>query len=73
MKFFGATDWIFTAVSAAIVYPAYLFTMLILVDILEWAERSSSTVPFTSVVLYLTIWFCLAVPFSVFGSYIGFK
>jgi len=42
MKFFGAADWKFAASASAFVLPCYLFVSFVIVEIIEWLERSSS-------------------------------
>jgi hypothetical protein len=40
MKFFGATDWTFSASAAAIWLPLKVTSVFILVDIIEYFEKS---------------------------------
>lgn len=72
MKFFGATEWMLTAIAVSFWYPTFLFSMFLLVDMIEWTEKSAQTVPFTSVVAYMILWMCAAIPLAFHGAYTGF-
>ena len=72
MRFFGAPDWRSAAAAGSFVLPCYLFIVFCIVDIIEWAEKSSSYMPFTSVILLALIWIIITVPIACAGSHIGF-
>jgi transmembrane 9 superfamily member 2/4 len=72
MKFFGSSDWCFAAMASGMTFPCYLMGTFLLVDIISWTEKSSQTVPFTSVLLYMFVWCAIAMPASFYGSYRGF-
>lgn len=71
-KFFGASEWVLSAIAISFFYPGMLFSIFSLVDFIEWSEKSSQTVPFTSVMLYMMLWLVIAVPLAFHGSYRGF-
>lgn len=72
MKYFGASEWRFTALSSAIVLPFYMFGIFITAEIIEWLERSSSAIPVTRGGLLMLVWICVTIPAAFFGSYAGF-
>lgn len=72
MRFYGSNDWRFSASASAACLPMYLFSMFAFVDIIEWIERSSSYLPFTSAIGLAAIWVAVAVPLSYAGAYCAF-
>jgi len=73
MKFFGASDWFFAAISSAVCFPIYIFTILIAVDCIEYAMKSSSSTPPLTVLVLCILWMCIAVPINFQGAYVAFK
>lgn len=41
MKYFGATEWRFAASVAALCLPMYIIITFLLVDLIEWFEKSN--------------------------------
>jgi hypothetical protein len=41
MKFFGATEWRFAASVSAFILPIYIVATLLLVDVIEYFEKSN--------------------------------
>ena len=73
MKYFGSKDWQFSAFSAAIVLPMYMFMCFGTIEIIEWMERSSSAIPFTRSLYLFSVWVGVTIPLAFVGSYLGFK
>ena len=73
MKFFGATDWCFAGFASAIAFPAYMFSMLVAVDLIEYLKKSSAATPPLTVAALGIIWMLIAIPLNFNGSYNGFK
>lgn len=73
MKYFGATDWLFSAFASAICLPAYLFSILVIVDIIEYVEHASNRQPPWSLICMGAVWLCIAVPVSFAGAHYGFR
>lgn len=73
MKFFGATDWTFSASAAAIWLPLKVTSVFFLVDMIEYFEKSEQLVPFTSIVLFSALYVLLNVPASYFGAYFAYN
>jgi transmembrane 9 superfamily protein 2/4 len=57
----------------AVIWARIVFGIFFLLDIILWAEGSSSAVPFTTLVALLFMWFGISVPLTFVGSYLGFK
>lgn len=73
MRFFGATEWRFAASVAAFCLPCYIAITLILVDFIEYFEKSDQLFPFTSIAFVSFFWVLCNVPASYLGAYRGFE
>jgi transmembrane 9 superfamily protein 2/4 len=71
MRILKATDWRTTALISSITLPLYILITFVLVDFVEYEERSQNFVPLTSLALFALIWFILSVPLALYGSYRG--
>lgn len=72
MKYFGAEEWRFAASASCTVLPFFITANFAMVDIIEWFEKSNQIAPFTSILLYMFLWFIFNLPGTYFGSYLGF-
>jgi transmembrane 9 superfamily protein 2/4 len=72
MRFFGSNDWNFSAHASAVLFPVYMFIIFAFVEIIEWFERSSSYIPFTTALLLALVWVFVTIPLAYLGAYIGF-
>lgn len=72
MRFFGATEWRFAASVAAFCLPCYIALTFILVDFIEYFEKSDQLFPFTSICFFSLFWILCNVPAAYFGAYSGF-
>jgi transmembrane 9 superfamily protein 2/4 len=72
-KLFGGEKWKSNMLFTALLVPGIVFGIFFLLDIILWAEGSSSAVPFTTLVALLFMWFGISVPLTFVGSYLGFK
>lgn len=73
MKYFGATDWLFAAISAAVVFPALTYAILLAVDCVEYAMRSTARTPPLTIFILGILWICISVPLCFNGAYTAFK
>ena len=73
MRFYGATEWRFSALTSAVLMPLYLLANFCFVDTIEWLEGSTAYLPFSSVIGWTLLWVLITVPLSFFGAYMGFK
>jgi len=72
MRYFGAQEWRIAATTATFALPIYLFVVFSVVDIIEWAEKSSSYQPFTSVIGLTLLWLIITAPIAYTGAFFGF-
>jgi hypothetical protein len=72
MKFFGAEEWRFAASAGSLGLPLFIGVTFILVDLIDWFEKSDQALPISSIFLYTFLWGCLNVPAVYFASYLGF-
>jgi len=73
LKFFGSTDWCFSAFIASTMFPCFLIFTCGFIDVLEWIDDSSATIPFSRAFFYFIGWLVLDVPLCFHGSWAGFK
>ena len=72
MKQFGATDWCFAAFST-IVFPIYLFGMLLLVDVIEFLKKSSAKTPPVTIFIFGLLYMCISMPLCFYGAHVAFR
>ena len=72
MKFFGAENWNFAAITGSLALPFWIGVPFVFVDFIDWIEKAEQLAPMTSVFGYLFLWACLNVPSVYFASYWGF-
>jgi len=57
----------------AILYPGIIAGCLFMLNLVVWAEGSSSAIPFGSMVAVLALYFCISVPLTFLGAFFGYK
>jgi hypothetical protein len=72
IRFFGSNEWKFSANASAVLFPLYMFGVFMFVEIIEWFERSSSYVPFTTTLLLTLVWVVVTIPMAYAGAYAAF-
>ena len=73
-KTFGGESWKLNILMTPILIPGIVFTTFFLLNFfLIFKGGSSGKVPFTTMLVILSIWFVISVPLSFAGSWIGFK
>ncbi len=72
MRYFGATEWRFAASVAAFCLPCYIAVTFILVDFIEYFEKSDQLFPFTSICFVSLFWVLCNVPAAYLGAFRGF-
>ncbi|SPN99912.1 related to endosomal protein EMP70 [Cephalotrichum gorgonifer] len=53
--------------------PGVVFFSFFLLDLFLWAKQSSGAVPFTTMLVIISIWFIISIPLSFIGSWLGFR
>lgn len=72
MKFFGAAEWRFAAFNSATTLPFTVLTTVLLVDVIDWFEKSDQLLPISSAMIYFFMWFIFNIPAVYYASYAGF-
>ena len=60
-------------VLTAILVPAVVFGILVLLNFVLISKQSSSAVPFGTLVALMAMWCLISIPLSVFGAYFGYR
>mmetsp|Transcript_19651 Transcript_19651/g.38394 ORF Transcript_19651/g.38394 Transcript_19651/m.38394 type:complete len:657 (+) Transcript_19651:247-2217(+) len=72
-KEFAGLEWQRCTLLTATLYPGIISAVLFLLNLVVWAEGSTTAVPFGSIVAVLLLYFCISVPLTFFGAYLGYK
>lgn len=72
-KMFLGTNWALNAALVSCCYPMVVFSAFFLINLANWAEGSSSAMPFPTMIVLLFIYCALSIPNVWFGAFIGFK
>ncbi|KAI9811056.1 MAG: hypothetical protein M1827_005638 [Pycnora praestabilis] len=72
-KSFGGEAWKQSIVLTPLLIPGIVFATFFLLNLFLWAKESSGAVPFTTMLVIVSIWFVISVPLSFAGSWLGFK
>lgn len=57
----------------ALLFPGITFSIFFLLNLTMWSVGSSGSVPFTTLLLILFMWFGISVPLVFVGSYFGYR
>lgn len=72
-KTFGGENWKVNIGLTPILVPGIAFATFFLLNFFLWIKGSSGAVPFTTMLVILSIWFIISLPLSFAGSWMGFK
>jgi len=72
-KMFGGIQWKSNVMMTAIVMPGFIFLIFFGLNLVLWAKESSAAVPFGTLLALVAMWFCISVPLTFLGAYLGFK
>jgi len=65
--------WQRCTVTCMVLYPTLLLSVLFILNLVIWAEGSSSAIPFGSMALVMTLWFVISAPLTFLGAFFGYK
>ncbi|KAE8729538.1 Transmembrane 9 superfamily member 12 [Hibiscus syriacus] len=65
--------WVSVAWKAACFFPGIAFLILTTLNFLLWGSSSTGAIPFSLFVILLLLWFCISVPLTLIGGYLGAK
>ncbi|KAK4265323.1 hypothetical protein QN277_026390 [Acacia crassicarpa] len=63
--------WFSVAWRAACFFPGIAFLILTTLNFLLWGSHSTGAIPFSLFVILILLWFCISVPLTLFGGYLG--
>merc|ERR1712194_197972 len=72
-KTFKGKSWQRATSLTALLFPGICFSVLFVLDIMAWTQRSTDAVPFTTMVVLLVLWFGISTPLVFLGAYFGYK
>ncbi|CAK9304798.1 unnamed protein product [Gordionus sp. m RMFG-2023] len=72
-KTIKGTLWKKTAFYTATLYPSTVFNICSFLNFFLWAKHSSASIPFSTMMAILCLWFGISVPLVYIGSYFGYR
>ncbi|XP_057968345.1 transmembrane 9 superfamily member 11 [Malania oleifera] len=63
--------WVSVSWRAACFFPGIAFLILTTLNFLLWGSHSTGAIPFSLFVILLLLWFCISVPLTLVGGYLG--
>jgi len=69
----GEDRWRQNIIMTPLALPTIVFGTFFLLNLFLWAKQSSGAVPFTTMLVIISIWFIISLPLSFAGSWLGFK
>ncbi|KAF5187712.1 Transmembrane 9 superfamily member [Thalictrum thalictroides] len=67
------TGWVSVSWRAACFFPGIAFLILTVLNFLLWGSHSTGAIPISLFVVLLLLWFCISVPLTLIGGYLGAK
>ncbi|XP_021746247.1 transmembrane 9 superfamily member 12 [Chenopodium quinoa] len=52
-------------------FPGIVFVILTMLNFLLWGSKSTGAIPISLYFILLSLWFCISVPLTLFGGYLG--
>ncbi|XP_018498902.1 transmembrane 9 superfamily member 11 [Pyrus x bretschneideri] len=65
--------WVSVSWKVACFFPGIAFLILTTLNFLLWGSHSTGAIPFSIFVILLLLWFCISVPLTLVGGYLGAK
>ena len=72
-KSFSGEKWKMNIALTPTLVPGIVFITFFLLNLFLWAQQSSGAVPFTTMLVLVSIWFLISIPLSFAGSWVGFR
>lgn len=72
-KMLGGERWSICVFASALLCPTIIFSIVMVLNMVLWANDSSAAMPFLTLVGVLALWFFISIPLVFVGSYMGFK
>lgn len=71
-KTFGGLDWRNNTLRTALLFPGLLFTTIFILNLVVWAQASSTALPFSTLVGLVALWLLIQLPLVYVGSWYGY-
>jgi len=72
-KMFGGEQWKSNVMMTSFLCPGIVFCCFFVLNLVLWYKQSSAAVPFGTLCALIALWFCISVPLTFLGAYLGFK
>ncbi|KAI4380495.1 hypothetical protein MLD38_006679 [Melastoma candidum] len=63
--------WVSVSWKVALFFPGIAFSILTVLNFLLWHSNSTGAIPFLTFIVLLLLWFCISVPLTLGGGYLG--
>ncbi|KMZ73386.1 Transmembrane 9 superfamily protein member 2 [Zostera marina] len=73
MKSGDQTGWMSVSWRVACFFPGIAFLILTTLNFLLWGSHSTGAIPISLFIVLLLLWFCISVPLTLIGGYLGAK
>ncbi|XP_020579387.1 transmembrane 9 superfamily member 11 [Phalaenopsis equestris] len=67
------SGWMSISWKVACFFPGITFIILTTLNFLLWGSQSTGAIPFSLFIILLLLWFCISVPLTLIGGYLGAK
>ncbi|KAJ1698501.1 hypothetical protein LUZ63_007013 [Rhynchospora breviuscula] len=67
------SGWISVSWRVACFFPGIAFLILTTLNFLLWGSHSTGAIPFSLYVVLILLWFCISVPLTMVGGFLGAK
>ncbi|KAM5548117.1 transmembrane 9 superfamily member 11 [Rosa sericea] len=67
------TGWVSVSWKVSCFFPGIAFLILTTLNFLLWGSHSTGAIPFSLFVILILLWFCISVPLTLIGGYLGAK
>jgi transmembrane 9 superfamily protein 2/4 len=71
-KTFKVGNWLRATTLTAVGFPGLIFGTFILINMIEWYYQSTKAAQFTTLLLLVLLWFCVATPLVFLGASFGY-
>jgi len=68
---FGGKNWVWNIVLSAFIFPVPLILVFMFVNSIAWFNNSTAALPYTTIIVILSLFCFVSLPLHVFGGLIG--
>lgn len=70
LKYFGTTDWVFSAATSSLVFPTWLYATAFIADVVEMID--GKTIRLSAAIGFGFLWLAINTPLCFLGAYKGY-